>query len=148
MHRSHVGGRGLVGVWSGWGMELNVFRLWISNFGAWNLAKIARIFLQISASEKYFSDSGKWPFHTLPIRTPTKCRPGNVPLWFVPLCFAFAFQFGTLRTRGMVTKGNDNCLPLGMRARCCFMISCPLRTATMLSCKCCPYSYTPRTRGG
>ena len=35
---------------------------------------ISGIFLEISASEKYFSDSGKWPFHTPPIHTPTKCR--------------------------------------------------------------------------
>ena len=33
------------------------------------------IFVENSASEKYFSDSGKWPFHTPPIHTPTKCRP-------------------------------------------------------------------------
>ena len=26
--------------------------------------------MQISGSEKYFSDSGKWPFHTPPIHTP------------------------------------------------------------------------------
>ena len=32
-------------------------------------------FHEISPSEKYFSDSGKWPFHTPPIHTPTKCRP-------------------------------------------------------------------------
>ena len=35
-------------------------------------------FVEISASEKYFSDCGKWPFHTPPIHTPTKCRPINV----------------------------------------------------------------------
>ena len=38
-----------------------------SNFGAWNLAKIAlsaefRVFPANSGSEKYFSDSGEWPF--------------------------------------------------------------------------------------
>ena len=43
--------------------------LWLRNL---------RILLEISASEKYFSDSGKWPFHTPPIHTPTKCRPTKV----------------------------------------------------------------------
>ena len=36
---------------------------------------IPGIFLEISASEKYFSDPRKWPFHTPPIHTPNKCRP-------------------------------------------------------------------------
>ena len=67
-------------------MELHFFSgSEISNFGAWNLkfnrsfCGISRIFVESSASEKYFSDSGKWPFHTPPIHTPTKCRPNNGP---------------------------------------------------------------------
>ena len=78
-----------MGVWNGWGYGIAFFRalkfqisepekiwqksLFLQNFGD---------FLQISASEKYFSDSGKWPFHTPPIHTPTKCRPKS--------CFGFA----------------------------------------------------------
>ena len=33
--------------------------------------------LEISASEKYFSDYGRWPFHNPPIHISTKCRPIN-----------------------------------------------------------------------
>ena len=63
------------------GMELHFFGLWIFKFRSLKFGKnrsfcgISGIFLEISASEKYFSDSGKWPFHTPPIHTPTKCRP-------------------------------------------------------------------------
>ena len=63
------------------GMELQFFGLWIFNFRSLKFGKnrsfcgISRIFLQNSASEKYFSDSGKLPFHAPPIHTPTKCRP-------------------------------------------------------------------------
>ena len=39
------------------------------------LCGISGIFLEISASEKCISDSGKWPFHTPPIHPPTKCQP-------------------------------------------------------------------------
>ena len=63
------------------GMELHFFGLWNLKFRSlkldenrsfcWN----SRIFLQISDSEKYFSGSGKWQFHTPPIHTFTKCRP-------------------------------------------------------------------------
>ena len=48
------------------------------NFGVdRSFCVISRKFLEISASEEHFSDSGKLPFHTLPIHTPTKCRPTN-----------------------------------------------------------------------
>ena len=70
-----------MGVWNGWGYGIAFFRALKFQFSEpeilqkslflWNLG----IFLQISASEKYFSDSGKLPFHTLPIHTPTKCLP-------------------------------------------------------------------------
>ena len=40
-----------------------------------SFCRILGILLQISASEKYSSDSGKRRFHTPPIHTPTKCRP-------------------------------------------------------------------------
>ena len=40
-----------------------------------SLCGISGIFLEISASEKNFPDSGKWPFHMPPIYTSTKCRP-------------------------------------------------------------------------
>ena len=39
---------------------------------------ISGIFLAIWASETYVSDSGKWPFHTPLIHTPTKCRPNGL----------------------------------------------------------------------
>ena len=73
-------GGSLVGVWNGWGIEFQFFGLWIFKFRSLKFGKnrsfcgISGIFLESSASEKYFSDSGKWPFHT-PIHTPTKCRP-------------------------------------------------------------------------
>ena len=63
------------------GMELQFFGLWIFKFRSLKFGKnrsfcgISGIFPKNSASEKYFSDSGKWPFHTPPIHTPTKCRP-------------------------------------------------------------------------
>ena len=62
-------------------MELHFFGLWIFKFRSLKFGKnrsfcgISGIFLEISGSEKYFPDSGKWPFHTPPIHTPTKCRP-------------------------------------------------------------------------
>ena len=43
---------------------------------------ISGILLQILASERYFSDSRKWPFRMPPIHTPTKCPPINLrKLW-------------------------------------------------------------------
>ena len=77
--RVYVGGS-LVGVWNGWGCGIAIFRA--LNFQISEpLAKVALsaefqgFFLENAASEKYFSDSGEWPFHTPPIHTPTKCRP-------------------------------------------------------------------------
>ena len=58
-----------MGVWNGWGYGIAFFRA--LNFqiseprNFWD-------FPEISATEKYFSDSGKCPFHTPPIHTPTK----------------------------------------------------------------------------
>ena len=53
-----------------------------SNFGAWNLAKIALSAefqgLCFRPLKNIFSDSGKWPFHTPPIHTPTKRRPRSI----------------------------------------------------------------------
>ena len=73
------------------GMELHFFGLWIFKFRSLKFGKnrsfcgISGIFLEISASEKYFSDSGKWPFHTPPkglenrrneVKSlPPQCRP-------------------------------------------------------------------------
>ena len=58
-------------------------------------------FWEISAPEKYFSDSGKWLFHTPPIHTPPKGRPSNSLILhlfaFVCVCSrlrAFACVFG------------------------------------------------------
>ena len=62
-------------------MELHFLGLWIFNIRSLKFAEnrsfcgISRIFLEISASDKYFSRSGKWPFHTQAIHTPTKRRP-------------------------------------------------------------------------
>ena len=79
-----VGGS-LVWVWNGWGYGIAIFRalnLQISEPEIWQkslFCGISGIFLENSVSEKYFSDSGKWPFHTPPIHTPTKCRPNQGP---------------------------------------------------------------------
>ena len=76
-------GGSLVGVWIGWGYGIAFFRalkFQISEPEIWRNRSFcgnSRVSLEISASEKYFSDSGKWPFHTPPIHTPTKCRPIN-----------------------------------------------------------------------
>ena len=83
-HPTNIGGS-LVGVWNGWGYGIAIFRalnFQISEPEIWqkSLCGILGIFPKNSASEKYFSDSGKWPFHTPPIHTPTKCRsPNNSP---------------------------------------------------------------------
>ena len=68
----------LVGVWNGWGYGIAIFRalkfqISDSEPEIWRKSLFLRHFqdfLQISASEKYFSYSGKWPFHTPPIHTP------------------------------------------------------------------------------
>ena len=41
--------------------------------------------------QNYFSDSGKWPFHTPPIHTPTKCRPNFPRLVHFSLRSFFSF---------------------------------------------------------
>ena len=102
------------------GMELHFSGLW--NFKIRSLkfdqnrsfCGIAGIFLQISAPEKDFPDSGKWPFHTPPIHTPTKCRPNTLregkPGWIPnqgfhtllgkgPDCVADPFPFGNVPCR-------------------------------------------------
>ena len=82
MKMSKLGGN-RVRVWNGWGYGIAIFRalkLQISEPEIWRKSLFLRNFQEISASEKYFSDSGKWPFHTPPIHTPTKCRPKNSPL--------------------------------------------------------------------
>ena len=82
-HLGKIGGS-LVGVWNGWGYGIAFFRALNFQISEPEILQnssfcgISGIFLQISASEKYFSDSGKWPFHTPPIHTPTKCRPTKI----------------------------------------------------------------------
>ena len=78
--QAKIGGS-LVGVWNGWGYGIAIFRalnFQISEPEIGNknrsFCRIPGIFLENSASERYFSDSGKWPFHTPTIHTPTKCR--------------------------------------------------------------------------
>ena len=76
--RESSGGMERLGVWN-----CIFFGLWILKFRSLKFGEnrsfcgISGIFLENSASEKYFSDSGKWPFHTPPIHTPTKCRPNE-----------------------------------------------------------------------
>ena len=72
-----------MGVWNGWGYGIAFFRaLKFQSSEPENWPKfssfcgIRGIFLQISASDKYFSGSGKWPFHTPPVHTPTKLDTG------------------------------------------------------------------------
>ena len=78
--RTQLGGS-LVGVWNGWGYGIAFFRALkyrSLKFGIYrSFCGISGMFMHISASEKYLSDSGKWPFHTPSIHTPTKCRPNN-----------------------------------------------------------------------
>ena len=70
-----------MGVWNGWGYGIAIFRalnFQISEPEIWQKSLFLRNFRDFPGkfvSEKYFSDSGKWPFHTPPIHTPTKCRP-------------------------------------------------------------------------
>ena len=79
--RESSGGMEWLGVWNGWGYGIAFFRalnFQISEPEIWRkslFCGISGTFLELLASEKYFSDSGKWPFHTPPIHTPTKCRP-------------------------------------------------------------------------
>ena len=60
------------------GMELDFFRALKFQISEPEIGKnctfcgISGILLE---TEKYFSDSGRWPFHTPPFHTPTKCRP-------------------------------------------------------------------------
>ena len=76
-------GGSLVGVWNGWGYGIAIFRalnFQISEPEIWQKSLFLRNFSEYFSNfpgkfEKYFSDSGKWPFHTPPIHTPTKCRP-------------------------------------------------------------------------
>ena len=84
------------------GMELHFFWLWVFKYrslkfgknrcfcGTWRISlqisasEQYSLFLRklrVSASEKYFPDSGKWPFHKPPIHTPTKCLPITAPAW-------------------------------------------------------------------
>ena len=66
-----------MGVWNGWGYGIAFFRALKFKISEPEIGKnrsfcgISGIFLQISASEKSFLDSGKWPFRTPPIHTPT-----------------------------------------------------------------------------
>ena len=66
-----------VGVWNGWryGIAfLGALNFQILEPEIWQKSLFLRNFKDfpgISASEKYFSDSGKWPFHMPPIHTPT-----------------------------------------------------------------------------
>ena len=60
-----------MGVWNGWGYGIAIFRalnLQIPEPEIWHKNRsfcgISAIFLENSAPEKYFSDSGKWSFHT------------------------------------------------------------------------------------
>ena len=77
-----------MGVWNGW-VELLFFGLWIFTFRSLKFGEdcsfcgISGIFLENSASEKYFSDSGKWPFHTPPI---PPLSAGRIKHWGVG-CF-------------------------------------------------------------
>ena len=70
-----------MGVWNGWGYGIAFFRalnFQISDpeFGKnRSFCGISRHFPGNFGLKKYFSNSGKWPFHTPPIHTPTKCRP-------------------------------------------------------------------------
>ena len=67
----------LVGVGNGWGCGVAFFQALhsqVSEPDIWQrslfLCTISGIFLEISASEKYFSNSGKLPFYTPPIQPP------------------------------------------------------------------------------
>ena len=82
--RAQFVGGSLVGVWNGWGYGIAFFRALNFQISEAEICPknrsfcgISGIFLEHSASEKYFSDSEKWPFHTPPIHTPTKCRPSS-----------------------------------------------------------------------
>ena len=79
--RESSGGMEWLGVWNGWGYGIAIFRalsFQISEPEIWQKSLFLRNFKDVpgnSASEKYFLDSGKCPFHTPPIHTPTKRRP-------------------------------------------------------------------------
>ena len=73
-----------MGVWNGWGYGIAIFRalkLQISEPETWQkslfLREFAGIFLENSASEKYFSDSGNEPLLSKS-HTCTKCSEQNV----------------------------------------------------------------------
>ena len=57
-----------MGVWHGIAF-FGALKIQISepDIGENHSCRISGIFLEISTSEKYFPDSGKWPFHTPPI---------------------------------------------------------------------------------
>ena len=70
--------------WNGWGYGIATFRalkFQILEPEIWQKSPfcgISGIFLQNSAlKKKYFSESGRWPFHTPPFHTPTGRRPKN-----------------------------------------------------------------------
>ena len=127
IRRESSGGMEWLGVWNDWGYGIAFFRA--RNFQSsepeiWRkslFCGISCIFLEISASEKMFSDSGKWPFHAppihTPIHTPTKCRPKNAHLCFfsfflmpnlcimtpILLCRAIA-QLNCLQAQGCIPR--------------------------------------------
>ena len=78
---AYLGGS-LVGVRNGWGYGIAFFRalnFQISEPEIWQKIALSVEFKafpwKFRPLKKQISDSGKWPFHTPPIHTPTKCRP-------------------------------------------------------------------------
>ena len=76
-----------------------------TNVGAWKLAEIA-------LSTLYFSDSGRWPFHTPPIHTPTKRRPIEAEFNVVMICRQPLSEIPRRGVReGALRKFVANCAP-------------------------------------
>ena len=102
-----------------------------SNF---NSAEFQGVSWEIRPLKNIFSDSGKWPFHTPPIHTPTKCRPISTPceMRFLPrekgetafvegfsLTKAVSpFSHGKNRiSQGVENRGSLISVPLALRER-------------------------------
>ena len=79
-----------MGLWNGWGYGIAIFRalnFQISEPEIWPKIALSAEFQgfswKIRPLKNIFRSLEKWPFHTPPIHTPTKCQPKNVfgKLW-------------------------------------------------------------------
>ena len=103
-----------MGVWNGWGYGIANFRALNFKFRSLKFGKnrsfcgISGIFLENSASEKYFSDSGKWPFHTPHQSIPPLSAGRSIVSSLVQVTSLSLLKlFGSNMDRGISQKGGS-----------------------------------------